>query len=168
VDEPRSEGWPPASLAGRLAFLLKHVQMDFAALVDPALAPLDVDGRELGVLSVLADEEPLSQHQAAQRLAIDRTTMVALVDGLEGKGLARRRPDPGDRRRNLVEVTATGRAALTRTAEVVEGVERRFLAPLGEDGARRLKDALLTLVASVPAGTTATSSPGTAPRTEHE
>jgi len=37
------------------------------------------------VLVVCASLEPTSQQQAAQRLATDRTTMVALLDALESK-----------------------------------------------------------------------------------
>lgn len=145
------DGWPPAALAERLSFLLKHAQARFAEAVEPAFAPLEIDGRELGVLTALggpAGGERLSQQEAAQRLAIDRTTMVALIDGLEDKGLVQRRPDPRDRRRNIVEVTAAGRQALDRATAVVEAVEQRFLAPLGEDGARRFKQALVALLAS--------------------
>ena len=65
-------------------------------------------GRELAVLTVLAGDEPASQQQAAQRLGVDRTTMVALVDALEGKGLVQRHADAADRRRNVVELTAAG------------------------------------------------------------
>ncbi|MEV6833778.1 MarR family transcriptional regulator [Streptomyces sp. NPDC051133] len=49
-----------------------------------------MDARELAVLAVLAAGRPLSQLQAARRLGVDRTTMVALVDALEGKGLVER------------------------------------------------------------------------------
>ena len=38
------------------------------------------------MLLVLAGHEPGSQQQAAQRLGVDRTTMVALLDVLEGQG----------------------------------------------------------------------------------
>src|SRR6266540_1429830 len=74
----RPEEWPPAALADRLGFLLKHAQIELAELAGPAVAPLGIVGRELAVLSVLADGGSLSQHQAARRLAIDRTIRVAL------------------------------------------------------------------------------------------
>lgn len=146
--EQRPDEWPPAGLAARLAFLLKHVQAGFNAATEPALTDVEVDGRGYAVLTVLAGERPLSQHQAALRLAVDRTTMVALIDGLEAKGLVSRRPDPHDRRRNIVDVTTAGHAAMKRAGEAIEQAERRFLAPLGEAGARQFKDALLTLVSA--------------------
>jgi DNA-binding MarR family transcriptional regulator len=144
----RVEEWPPAPLADRLGFLLKHAQLELAAHSEPALRPLGITGRELAVLSVLADGGSLSQHEAARRLAIDRTTMVALLDGLEAKGLVERRPHPGDRRRNVVELTAKGHRVMDEALRATRDAEGRFLAPLGDAGARRFREALQALVAS--------------------
>lgn len=140
------EPWPPAAIADRLGFLLKHTQLRFVELLESALVPLEVDGREFAVLTLLAGEAPLSQQQAARRLRVDRTTMVAFVDGLESRGLVQRRPDRRDRRRNVVEVTAAGRESLRKAALVVEDAERRFLAPLGREGGEQLRTALRQLL----------------------
>lgn len=139
--------WPPPALADRFAFLLKHAQTQVVDLAEPALAPVGVDGREFGAMAVFADEDQLSQQQAAQRLAIDRTTMVMLIDGLEAKGLVARRPHPDDRRKNVVALTDAGRQALRRATRAVEAAEQQFLAPLTDDEAAALKRALNALVA---------------------
>src|SRR5215467_11210860 len=137
---------PPPELAGRLAYLLKHAQLGLAELTAEALAPFGVSGRELAVLTVLAGQEPGSQQQAAQRLGVDRTTMVALIDALEDKGLVRRHADAEDRRRNVVGLTEAGRDTLDRAGQASEDAERRFLAPLSARDARQLKAALLALI----------------------
>jgi DNA-binding MarR family transcriptional regulator len=137
---------PPPELAGRLGYLLKHAQLGLAELTAAALEPYRVSGRELAVLTVLAGDEPASQQQAAQRLGVDRTTMVALVDALEGKGLVQRHADAADRRRNVVELTAAGRDTLHRGGEAAAEAERRFLAPLSPRDARQLKAALLAVI----------------------
>src|SRR5690242_11885199 len=92
-------------LGARLGYLLKHTQLRLTEQAGPALAPFGLDARELAVLAVLAAGRPLSQLEAAGRLGVDRTTMVALVDALEGKGLVERRRSEEDRRRNVVELT---------------------------------------------------------------
>lgn len=89
----------------RLGHLLQHAQAKLARKSAEALVPYGVDGRELAVLVVLADEETLSQAEAAGRLGVDRTTMAVLVDGLEDHGLVERRRSPRDRRRNIVRLT---------------------------------------------------------------
>jgi hypothetical protein len=113
----------------RLYPLLKHAQLQLTELIGPALAPYGIDGRELAVLNAIADKASLSQQEVARGLGIDRTTMVAMVDALERKGLVRRNPHPADRRKNTVELTAAGRDDPPGAAGQ-PGVERRFLAPL--------------------------------------
>jgi len=137
---------PPPELADRLAYLLKHAQQGLSGLTAEALAPFGVSGRELAVLTVLAGQEPGSQQQAAQRLGVDRTTMVGLVDALEDKGLVRRRAHAEDRRRNLIELTEAGRDTLRRADDASRDAERRFLAPLSARDAGHLKAVLLALI----------------------
>ncbi|MEV4106166.1 MarR family transcriptional regulator [Nonomuraea sp. NPDC049695] len=130
----------------RLGYLLKHAGLRLGELTGPALEPYEIDGREFGVLSVLRTPEPLSQLEAAQRLGIDRTTMVALLDGLERKKLVGRRPHPGDRRKNMVELTEHGREVLEGATRAVETAEEQFLAALPGDDARLLRQLLDRLV----------------------
>lgn len=129
-----------------LVRLLKHAQLRLSGMTNTALEPYGISGRELGVLTELADDEPASQQDAARRLGIDRTSMVAFIDALEAKGLVERRPHALDRRRNVVALTATGRRTLREAVSVSERVERDFLKPLtGLDG-RQLKEALVSLI----------------------
>ncbi len=139
-------GGPGPELSRRLGYLLKHAQLRMAELTAEALAPYGIDGRELAVLFVLAGRQPASQQQAAQRLGIDRTTMVALLDTLEGKGLVARHPDAEDRRRNVVELTAAGHDTLRRASRAGDDAERTFLAPLSPRAAEQLRDSLHAVV----------------------
>jgi DNA-binding MarR family transcriptional regulator len=142
----RTDDGPGPELSRRLGYLLKHAQLLMAELNAKALAPYGIDARELGVLLVIAGREPTSQQQAAQRLGIDRTTMVAMLDALEGKGLVSRHPDADDRRRNVVELTDAGKDTLRRAAKASEDAERQFLAPLSAQAAEQLRDSLQALV----------------------
>ncbi|HEX5451350.1 MAG TPA: MarR family winged helix-turn-helix transcriptional regulator [Candidatus Limnocylindrales bacterium] len=107
-----------------------------------------MNGRELAVLTVLADDEPPSQLEAAQRLTIDRTSMVAVLDAIEAKGLVKRRADPGDRRRNIVILTPAGRRALVDGSRATDGVERAFLAPLRKPDRQRFREMLQAVLAA--------------------
>jgi len=138
---------PGALVPARLGFLLKHAQLSFAGLAGAALAPYGIDGRELAVLASLGGQQMMSQQEVARRLGIDRTTMVALIDGLERKSLVQRRPLPDDRRKNIVQLTAAGSETLAGATRAADDAERRFLGPLGEAGAERFKDALRALLA---------------------
>jgi DNA-binding MarR family transcriptional regulator len=133
----------------RLGYLLKHAQQRMSELTEAALAPLGINGRELGVLNVLMGREPGSQQQAAQRLGIDRTTMVAVLDTLERKGLVSRHPHADDRRRNVVELTENGVRTVTAANAASEAAEQELMAVLTEDDRRHLRASLQAVVAAV-------------------
>jgi DNA-binding MarR family transcriptional regulator len=137
---------PGPAVSGRLGYLLKHAQQRMEALNTEALAPFGIDGRELGILLVIAGHEPDSQQQAAQRLGIDRTSMVARLDALEAKGLVSRHPHATDRRRNVVELTAAGRDAVRRASAASERAEAALLESLAPRDADRFRDALRAIV----------------------
>jgi DNA-binding MarR family transcriptional regulator len=140
---------PPGALASALGFLLKHAQLRYQSLQAPALAPLDLDGRLLAVLVILGAEGPALQARLAERLQVDRTTMVALVDRLEQAGLVERHRDPTDRRGYHVNITTTGSTALQHALDAVQTVERDFLSALSKPEQRQFR-ALLAKVALEP------------------
>ena len=129
-------------LSRRLTYLLKRAALELEDLHQQHLAPAGISARELAVLLLLDAREPESQQQAARRLGVDRTTMVALVDGLEDKGLVARRPDAGDRRRNVVELTKTGEATLARATRASDAAEQQLLAGLSKAESAQLRDLL--------------------------
>jgi DNA-binding MarR family transcriptional regulator len=136
------EGGPLPALAGRLGYLMKHAYVRLADLTGSALAPFGISGRECAVLIAIDERAPLSQQEVARRMGVDRTTMVALVDDLEGKGLVQRRQDPDDRRKNVVALTEAGRTTLRAATAATEQAERRFLAPLPDADAAAFAEAL--------------------------
>ena len=132
----------------RLGFLLKRAHLRYGERVNAALAPLGVDARSWVTLTLLDGGPPVSQVEVAQLLGVDRTTMVAIVDGLQDKGLVERRRSSHDRRKNLIALTEPGREVCRRGTGLVDETERQFLAPLDEPDARRLRATLLRLLAA--------------------
>jgi DNA-binding MarR family transcriptional regulator len=139
---PQDEDPPLPAVRARLGYLLKHAQQRLAEFTAPALAPFGITGRELAVLMSIDDLTPLSQQDVADRLGVDRTTMVTLIDGLEDKDLVVRRPDAEDRRRNVVVLTGAGQATMAEAAEAAEAAEQRFLAQLSAAEVASLRAAL--------------------------
>jgi DNA-binding MarR family transcriptional regulator len=137
---------PAPERAVSLGYLLKHAHLQLSELGHKALAPFGVDGKELGILVVIAGPEPLSQQQVAQRLGVDRTTMVAMLDALERKTLVARHPHPDDRRRNVVELTEPGREVFRRAIKARDEVERAYLAPLSASSSEHLRNSLKAIV----------------------
>jgi DNA-binding MarR family transcriptional regulator len=135
-------------LSLRLSYLLKRALVELEDLHREHLAPTGISVRELAVLLLLDAREPESQQQAARRLGVDRTTMVALVDALEDKGLVARRADAGDRRRNVIELTKRGNTTLEHATRASDAAEDQLLTPLSSQEAAQLRE-MLARIASV-------------------
>ena len=76
------------------------------------LAPWDINPSQLRALRVLRRHGVMRLSELSDRLRIAPRSATEVVDALESRGLARRRPDPGDRRATLVEVTGDGAGVL--------------------------------------------------------
>jgi DNA-binding MarR family transcriptional regulator len=129
-----------------LGYLLKHAYLRYAEIAAAALEPLGISGPEATVLRNIATQAPESQSEIARRMDVDRTTMVGLIDSLERKELVRRRQDPADRRRNVIEATGAGRDATRGAEEAAATAERQFLSGLPADQAQGFKAALEALL----------------------
>ena len=113
-------------------WLLAKASHALASAVAAALRSEGLSLRGYVVLQV-AGERPLSQQALAATTGLDKSTMVATVDELEGAGLVERQPDPADRRVRLVTVTDAGRAAADLSRVLVARTEDELLADLGAD-----------------------------------
>lgn len=133
-------------LDDRLGYLLKTAYAQLAERVDVVLSSLELTARQLAVLSVIATNDSLSQIALSDRLGVDRTTIVAMLDELEDDGLVKRRRDMRDRRRNTLALTASGRSRVIKAEKARATAESDFLSRLHEDDARQLIASLQDLV----------------------
>jgi DNA-binding MarR family transcriptional regulator len=131
-----------------LGYLLKHAHLALEGRTDAALAPFGITGRDLGALRVIAGGEAKSQQDVAGILGVDRTSMVALLDALEQAGTVARHPSDRDRRRNVVELTKSGREIFVQAEQASLAVEKDFAGVLGDEGASDLRRALRALAGS--------------------
>ncbi|GAA1033517.1 MULTISPECIES: MarR family winged helix-turn-helix transcriptional regulator [Amycolatopsis] len=127
-----TEGRPlvPEELSDRVDCLLSKVAEAVRKDTDATFASLDIRGAHHSVLRMLGVCGPLAQKDLAARLRVDSSTIVDLVDQLEGRGLAERRRDLKDRRVYLVELTESGQRLLAAADERVGGLRRDVFAAL--------------------------------------
>ena len=137
----------PSTLSRRLGFVLVRASAGMTRLGAETLSPLGIDGRHYGVLAALSELGPVSQQTLAHIFAVDRSTMVGLVDELEEKGHIRRGKNPSDRRAYALELTESGGAVQREAAELLEGCERHYLEPLSAAERRQLLELLARLAA---------------------
>jgi DNA-binding MarR family transcriptional regulator len=117
----------PGPLPGLIGYRLRLAQQtvfrDFAASV-PGVSP----GR-IGMLLLVEANPGVTQSRLAQAVGRDRSTMVGVLDSLEGKGLIERRKG-ADRRTNGLWLTRAGRALLARAKRAIALHEQRVAARL--------------------------------------
>src|SRR3954451_5197985 len=112
---------------------------------DEALAPCGIKPRHLAALIELRDSGEVTQQSLCGALHLDPTNLVAVLNELEERGYARRRRDPADRRRHIVEVTKKGLAAIDKVSEVMDRVEAQMLEGF-QPGERDQLELLLTSI----------------------
>jgi DNA-binding MarR family transcriptional regulator len=124
---------PPEELSGYTGFLLGYLgeksRRNFIALLEPH----GFHPREFGLMTVMAKRPGLTQHELASLARVDPSSMVALLDDLERRGIAERRVDPEDRRRRAVYLTDKGREQMQVLQREARKSAKSLLGPLTEE-----------------------------------
>ena len=100
---------------------------------------LDLRPAAFGTLRMLG--QPRTMSEVANALQCDNSNVTGIVDSLEQKGLARRRPSEEDRRVKLIELTPEGRRVHARLSKAFATPPEWVDALAGEDQ-RTLRDIL--------------------------
>src|SRR3982751_5989442 len=119
---------PPEELSGYTGFLLGYLgersRRSFIALLEPH----GFHPREFGLMTVMAKRPGLTQQELASLARVDPSSMVALLDELERRGIAERRVDPDDRRRRAVHLTDEGHRQMQVLQREARKAAETFLA----------------------------------------
>ena len=114
------------------------------------LIPFDLSPATGLVLGILADSEmPVSPNNIADRLIISRASVTSLLDSLEKRGYARRRPHPSDRRMIWVEPTDLGRQIADEFRPIVHRHQKVWLGVLNEKEQEQFVEMLYRLQPSL-------------------
>jgi DNA-binding MarR family transcriptional regulator len=113
-----------------IAFLVAQLGSYAAERFGERAAGLDFTRPQAGLLRLISREPGQSQQAVARRLGTPPSRLVALVDGLEQRGLIERRRNPGDRRNYALHLTAAGEQAMTDLSQVSLEHEQAIAAPL--------------------------------------
>jgi MarR family transcriptional regulator, lower aerobic nicotinate degradation pathway regulator len=136
-----------AEFAGQLFFRLWRASHTRTA---QALESVGLTPALFGLLNVLVARPGTNQQELGSAMGIDPSTMVSLIDQLEGAGLAKRRPHPKDRRAREVSITPKGRRLLERGRKLAFGAEDEVLGGLTAAERRELLKLLRRAFDSAP------------------
>ena len=131
-----------------IAFLVAQLGAYAADRFGERTAALDFTRPQAGLLRLISREPGQSQQAIARRLGTPPSRLVALVDGLEQRGLIERRRNSGDRRNYALHPTAAGEQAMTDLSQVSLEHEQAISAPLTEAERAQLSSLLGKLAAA--------------------
>ncbi|MFB9237885.1 MarR family winged helix-turn-helix transcriptional regulator [Plantactinospora siamensis] len=137
---------PPAPWEGLPSWLLTQTADHARRLVGEGFSSVDARGYHYRLLATLERSGPASQADLGRRSGIHLSDMVAAINELAEHDLVRRAPDPTDRRRNIISLTAAGRRQLRRLERRLAQTQDELLAPLSPEQRQRLTELLSMLL----------------------
>jgi DNA-binding MarR family transcriptional regulator len=107
-----------------------------------ALEPFGLRIGAFSTLAMIAANPGCSQTELARGLGLDKSAVVAIIDELEKRGLAKRVRSAQDRRRHALSITAKGEALMHRMFKPVSKVGL----PIREELSPKEMEQLLSLL----------------------
>jgi len=129
--------------------LIEHLARISRRAADAAMADGSLRPRHVIALTLLSERGPITQHAVGAALSLDPSNVVGLLNELEERGLITRRRDPADRRRHIVEVSATGADELAQTYAQLGLVEDELFKTLTCEQRSALHELLASAVAGL-------------------
>jgi len=106
--------------------LLKASQQSKIGL-EQAFSPFQFQTIHFVIMSIIEQENAPSQNQVAEKIGIDKASMVKLVDHLESLNAVERINDSKDRRCKLLHLTTLGEKLLSQGKEAAKSAEKELL-----------------------------------------
>jgi DNA-binding MarR family transcriptional regulator len=117
----------PTRLRRKPSWLIGKVSARAHRLIGETMAAVDGHAYHFAILAALDEFGPDSQVRIGQRCGIDQSDMHAMLNELTEQGHVARTSDPGDRRRNLITLTAAGRRRLEELDTTLTVVQHGIL-----------------------------------------
>lgn len=126
-----------------IGYKLRRAQLSVFQDFLQTFAKMKLRPAEFSVLAMIADTPGQKQTEIAGQLGIKRANFVALMDGLERRGLAERRKTEADKRSHSLHLTPEGARFVRKMSALWREHEERLIQRLGGPAE---KDMLITLL----------------------
>jgi len=144
----RSDSIDLGMLPGLIGFQLRSAQLAVFQHFNRSLGDAGISPPQFGTLVLIEANPGISQSAVAAALRFDRSTLVQIVDRLEGSGLVVRESSSRDRRSHALKLTAKGERLLADLKRRVRAHEAAIAGALSEAE----RDMLVALLARVQRG----------------
>lgn len=125
-----------------IGYNLRRAQVAVFANFQQTMASFDLTPGQFGVLMLIRENAGLSQSELGNAVGIDRSTMVAVIDRLEARGLVVRAPSPRDRRSYALRLSPAGDALIEEMIPKIQAHEEAIAKRLDEQERATLIDLL--------------------------
>jgi DNA-binding MarR family transcriptional regulator len=122
-----------------ISFLFGKAYQNISALAKERLAPYGITPVQFALLHLLWSQDGQSGTALGTRLRLDSATITGVLDRLTQAELLERRPDPTDRRINLIFLTAKGRALESPLNMVMDALNEELFGQFSDRDADRLR-----------------------------
>ncbi|PHP67672.1 MarR family transcriptional regulator [Zhengella mangrovi] len=120
-----------------IGYKLRRAQLAVFQDFAESFARMKLRPAEFSALALIARQPGSKQSEIAEALGVKPANLVALMDGLEKRGLAERRKTDTDRRSYSLYLTAKGEKFVLSMASVWRDHENRMIERLGGEGESR-------------------------------
>lgn len=127
-----------------IGYHLRRAQLAVFQDFTETFSELGLRPADFSVILIIAHNPGLKQSEVAEALGIQRANFVAIIDGLQARGIAERRKSEQDRRVQALHLTEQGEVFAKTMMKSWAEHEKRFVDKLGGEDAR---DQLVQLLA---------------------
>jgi len=129
-------------------FLMRRCSQISVAILHESTAAYDLTVTEWAILWALEVSSGIDQTGLSNWLAVDRSSIARLVDGLEKRNLLKRSPSADDKRVKCMYSTKKGSNAFNKARDSVELAQEQIMEPLTKAEAKTFISLLHKLVNS--------------------
>lgn len=144
----RAAATEPAAKDTGIAFLLAQLGAHASEMFRQRAQALELTRPQAGLLRLIDRQPGQSQQAIAAQLGTPPSRLVALVDGLQDRGLVERRRNPEDRRNYALHLTPAGQATMRQLERAYADHEADVIAPLTSTERRQLSSLLSKLASA--------------------
>ncbi|MGP4689381.1 MarR family winged helix-turn-helix transcriptional regulator [Agrobacterium pusense] len=125
-------------LESTIGYSIRRAQLAVFQDIYREFGELSITAVQFSVLAVVADNPGTNQADLAAALGVERPRIVPILDVLENRGLAVRKPAPNDRRHRLLFLTKEGQAMLQELKKRFAVHQARMIRRLRAESAETL------------------------------
>lgn len=123
-DSGSEDGETLGALDGIVGFHIRLAHNSVYRHFTETFTDLNLTQKQVSVLWLIEDSHDIAQADLGRRLQIDRATIMAIVNRLQGRGFIVRGKSPSDGRRQKLSITDQGAAALAKARIAIEEHEQ--------------------------------------------